>query len=677
MRPLMNPAFVGSFAGGSTPTFILPLDNTQTMGIDYLASTPITLGTSMTKVAEYKGGDANGSGWNAWGAGNNLSLIAGTAPTYNIIAPGLNAADQAVQFNGGGYYKETTGVAIANDYIIECIFRWRPPVSGDDVVFSFGELAGAFVALKVDGADTFFYLDDGTGLLTSCKIRSTNFQRDCYYYFYGYCNRDWNDVNGLGMIFNGGSTAALVAGTSPSTRPNAISASNVCIGAYDDDTELSDDTAVAYLALYTGTGLPESAVAYRAEALSRFYGYQGVMPSVATGTAAPTAATRASGGAVDKIIDAVAVPPVRQFCAVGPDWMRIVDRLDSSGTRVKGYLAEYANKNYLRYSENLNYWPKANCTTVNRQLLGPDGKVSMDAITCNAGAKVSCRAYQQPLLTAETYVYSGFWKPGNKVWVHMLARGQGAYVNMQTGAIGTMVGGVTADDVFIEDWGNGIKRVGIKFAAIAGNNLIDVYVCDADGAYNCTGAGGVDMYFFGMMVSPGDYMYSYIPVFNVIAGQTRAADIFTYKGDDGNLGGVGSNKQGTWVADVLCADYNKDTITYYGAISDGGSADENIRMGVNADNHSLMEICEGAATSDTMIGSSDVFDGSKHTVRNTWADGAQSLYVDEAIEDTGEVTAADMPDDLDVISIGSSEAGTLQLNGVITNLRIYGEPVDP
>lgn len=169
-------------------------------------------------------------------------------------------------------------------------------------------------------------------------------------------------------------------------------------------------------------------------------------------------------------------------------------------------------------------------------------------------------------------------------------------------------------------------------------------------------------------------MSSYIPT--TTAQATRNADVLTYKGDDGNLGGVGSELRGTVVCDVLLGDYNNVVSKCAVSLSDGGAGGDrmNFYAAIAAGDVGYIETNAAVGNAGAVIGTTDIADGTIHSVRTTWQVDNENLYIDGTSEGTPD-TDCGIPDDLDQIDIGMHQGNILQLNGVISDVKIYRKPI--
>ena len=164
-------------------------------------------------------------------------------------------------------------------------------------------------------------------------------------------------------------------------------------------------------------------------------------------------------------------------------------------------------------------------------------------------------------------------------------------------------------------------------------------------------------------------MSSYIPT--TTAQATRNADVLTYKGDDGNLGGVGSELKGTVACKVLLP--NKDVLVQRNilSLSDGGSGVQNIDCFVATNEKFGIFVISGGDNGISVIGS--IADNEVHNVRGRWQTDSVISTVDG--ENGTEDTSCDIPDDLDEIDVGMAANNAGQLNGIISDVKIYRKPI--
>jgi hypothetical protein len=147
---------------------------------------------------------------------------------------------------------------------------------------------------------------------------------------------------------------------------------------------------------------------------------------------------------------------------------------------------------------------------------------------------------------------------------------------------------------------------------------------------------------------------------------TRAADVLVYKGDDGNLGGVGSEKMGTIEFDFVCdasvTDY-KRLLT----LSDGG--DTNNRLHIYIYNGRIYALFVDGGVNQVSTAGITFNLKVINRVKIVYSTNFFEFYLNGALEAYD--YACTITDDLDKINDGSSWADTQQCNCNIGNLKIY------
>jgi len=158
------------------------------------------------------------------------------------------------------------------------------------------------------------------------------------------------------------------------------------------------------------------------------------------------------------------------------------------------------------------------------------------------------------------------------------------------------------------------------------------------------------------------------PIVTTTATVTRAADSFYFKGDDGNLGGVGSDKKGSlFLKSLIPGDITLGANLELAAINDGGDSGDEILLYADTSGHVNATITASGGTPRTVSGPAvDITDGIQHKIQLTWQAGRAKIWVDNTggTENT-DVVAADIPDTLDRINPGLA---------LISDLRCYPVP---
>jgi hypothetical protein len=197
---------------------------------------------------------------------------------------------------------------------------------------------------------------------------------------------------------------------------------------------------------------------------------------------------------------------------------------------------------------------------------------------------------------------------------------------------------------------------------IDGDEEFVEFIAAADGAagmhfHRESGGGTLEFYIYNVQqIENGEY-HTYCDIYPTLAAAvTRAADSIYWKGDDGNLGGVGSEKQGCVKFKVKCQ-YSSWAIQVAQTlleISDGGASADRLNIQVNTSNYAQVVIDATGGTTRTAIGpATDIMDGSEHDIQISYRPGRVVVYVD-GVAGTPITTAviADIPDNLDRVTAG-------------------------
>ena len=215
----------------------------------------------------------------------------------------------------------------------------------------------------------------------------------------------------------------------------------------------------------------------------------------------------------------------------------------------KGLLIEEARTNILTYSAQLENaaWTRLNATVTADAAVSPDGGTNADKLIGTAGL-ANIAVFQSPALTASTaYTETVYAKKAEWSWVALEIRGESAdaiqaWFNLNTGAVGTIVGAGTAT---ITDAGNGWYRCSLTrtMGATTTSPRVRIYPTNANTLFS-TGDGTSGIFAWGAQLEAGAFATSYIPT--TTTSLTRNADVVSMTGT--NFSDWYNASEGTFVA---------------------------------------------------------------------------------------------------------------------------------
>jgi len=639
-------------------------------GVDNLDPSLTINGTTVTPTLRHKGGDADGTDWNYWTYGEDVSIKAGTVPSYNQGSPCLGANDDSVKFNGGGFYESlngTYGDIATEDIVFECIFRTPDVLAAEFIARKEG--AEGWEILMQSSGSMYIRMDDGVNVNTISAALSAS----TWYHLMCFVNRDENSTSGSQWYVNG---VASGSGVNQSTTAGTMTNTDKLeFGAGGGANILNGN--IAYLAMWLSAAWHQAGAAGPTEwalvAAERFAKLCGYYPQIMNATTDITTSTRAFSAYIDKFEDGY-----QKLYYVGSEWLRMCHRRDTAEVDVYGYLPETQAENLYTYSEALTNWilVDAGDVVTDDVIACPDGRIAASSIAGDSTAGAH-GVKHNVTLTAAAYSISYYIKPGSdptygKDWVNIwIDPTIYCYFDVANGTVGSSGAGATG---YIEGpfYGGFYRCCVVLTGTVAGYASV-VYPGDADGDIVYSGDGSTpNLYVWGAQIELGDYMTS--PIITDAGTATRLKDQLRYVGG-ANIGGEDVG-QGTIVWDQLFATYDKAVSTYPFAISDGGAAADRVYAYISGTSDNLVAVTRATAGNDGgVVATTDLVDGEKHTCAVLWETDNLKALIDGTQEGSTD-TACDMPDDVDRIDIGQSVSSTLQLNGLIQNLRIYNEPTE-
>lgn len=646
----------------ANPTFRL-FDSGFTSGLHLLNPFLGINGVTVTPDFLYKGQDATVSQWDQSGYGQLLLNSAiGTDPTVGEDTPLLSTVDKSVLFNTGDTYDATNttfGEIGTRDFVIECVFQGA------------GSGANASHCSKRSGNVDGWNLFDSSGTF-QCSIRRNStaatiqsaasaLVTDCWYHVMVF-----GDRSGSGQIYiNGASSGSAVSLTGV---PDCTAGVAFNIGSFNSAHLFPYTKRIAYLALWTRESWLDTHL-QAAVAKERFSRLTGFYPTCHKGTAVPVQISRLTTAHIRKHNLSSGVSNIFQ---VGNSWPRVSEAPWGIGNKVAGLLSETTQTNLCLQSEALGTtWAvvDAGDTISSNAIVAPNLNLAADGIIGDS-TDGQHGVTQAATLTAVSYVFSVFLKAGDKTWGYIsnnTVTNAFAYFNLSTGVIGTK--GAGASQAHIENWGNGWYRCAIAYTGTVASHTHQISPADADTDNSVVGDGAtVNIYAWGAQIETGTYPTSYIPTTTATA--TRNGDSIYYKGDDGNLGGVGSNKANKISLNYLIVDHDLTLSITTWSLNDGGVATERIinTFESTSDRSGLFATAGGSLTINGN-GTRDSANGVPHNITSAFRIGRASLMVDGTLEFAIQ-TPADLPDDLDRITMGVSSNDLNQFNGLIYNFKI-------
>lgn len=647
---------------GETPTFSLLTDNSSN-GVDQLDANLTINGITVAPLFRYKGGDADATNWDAWGYGCDLDLQAGTAPYYNQGSPLFGSAnDDSVKLNAGGFYlcSETTcGDITTEDFVFETIFKFRDETT--------------MIAAKATAPPPGWQVYTDTNNRLTMRINEGGNTANVVSLNDSLVTDSWNhciffgDRSNAGIWYVNGTQSGIEL--SLTTVGDITSTEKLAIGARSNGTLICNHN-IAYVAMWKRDNWLDTHL-QATVAQERFLRLSGLYPYKATGTAAPTTITRATGAHLDKLES-----NVRKVYLVGNNWLRVCQRKDSDGDTMAGYLSEVAATNTATYSDDLSNYTLIRVTTADGYD-SPDKNSTADSIeedgTSNSNHYIYLVADGNATLN-NNVIYSAFVKKENRSWVRLtffassgaFSAAYSTYFDLANGVIGSS----TTATCGMEDWGDGWYRCWIGQPADATGTVdYGIFLAENDNDITFDGLNQVSVYAWGQQIDEDvDYPTSYVPT--VGAAATRDKDELTYKGDDGN---VRNNQIGTVTMSVFSPSYDLTSDTAPFTMSDGGAVgDRIVILNLAAGDVANVTTSATAGNAGSVTGTTDICDGKIHDLKVTWIVDSLKLYVDGA-EEGVEDTTVDIPDDIDKIDIGMFSGNTNQINGLISNIKIYNK----
>lgn len=644
---ILHPHSHGS--GGGRPIVSILSGNN---GVDQLNPNLTINGTTVAPMFRYKGGDADGTNWDEWGYGATLPLQAGTVPSYNQGSPLLGTNDDSVKFNAGGYYRYTDSTfadITTEDIAFEIIFKMS---SGTEALVSKRTSGAGYVVFLSAGSVLLRIQDSSSNLVTTTV---TGLPTNVWYHLIGFWNRS-DTTHGVSIFVNG----VLASTTADLTSVGSITvAQPLVIGATSNGSS-DADTNVAYAAMWiyadwmqAGAAGPTEHQAIAKERFLRLTGFWSDKGTVTYSRATEAALSKREGSAT-------------KYYIVGEHWPRMDKVVDSASSEIVIYRDETEDENELLYSTDYSdaVWVKTRATIDADNALAPDKSMTADGLIGTAVSNTHSVG-QAMASGAGEHVMSFYAKSGDKTWAYVnipTVANANAYFNLATCAPGTVGAGATA---YAEDLGDGWCRLIIIYTGGAPSHSHDIYAADADGDHTYTGDGTtVNIWLWCACHSDKGLGYPTSPIKTEASLVTRVKDDCLLTLDAAFSGRLRIECK------MLLPNFDAPANKHLLYLSDGGSANESVAMLIDATGDVLgATITEGGVSRYDDGCTTDIADGVIHTCTLGYNTGIASQKVDGVVEDTG--TPAAIPDDLDQLEIGQNNSAAEQLNGGISEIKIY------
>jgi hypothetical protein len=619
------------------------------------------------------GGLVTADDWAPWGYGENLDRVAvATPPTLSNGSPVLGDFDNSVKFNASDYFQANNNAfadITTEDFIFELVFKAGVTdlIRLIDKRHTISPFPGYLIQLNATTLRIFIDAGASDASFNTAALTSNM-------WLHAIC---FADRNGSGQWYVNGATSGA-AGVISGASGSLASTSNFTVAATPAGLTPYDSN-ISYCALYKHAAgwFPSDAAGLAAQLViaeqraSLFWGWR---PYMARGTAVPTVRTRASNAYIDKVEGSG-----RRLYLIGNNVPRICSRLDTNGKILKGYLSEVQITNLILRSEEIDdaaWTTVANRTSVTNTSTTtlPNGITSVndvlheDATAANTH-HISVTAVVA-FANATKYIFSVFAKAINRNWIALYSTNNGvpvsAFFNLSTGVIGTLLNATAG----IEGWGNGWYRCWAVWTTTAAHNAyLRCYIGEADNDTTFNGLDQDSVYLWGFQCEAGvDYPTSYMPT--AATAVIREEDSLRYKGNDGNLGGVGSNMMGEIKVKELSLGGSSITSSIVDITFDGSSGSRILLY--TAGGSGQFRIISASPIGNA--GSVNDVDGSRNnTIYNVEAKykiNSERLYKDN-IEVGIEDTDCGIPTLLSRIDVGQLLSSTSQFNGLLADIEIY------
>lgn len=641
-------------------------------------------GTTVQPKFIFFGGDATATSWPSHAGAAPALSIAGTgnAPTLQAPSPFLHDElhDNTVKFNGGKYYSssDTQFDLTTGDAVWEIVFE----MDFTKANIGFGSKRGGsptngwdFIAVQSLSALRFNLFVGGS----SVNIQIGGFSANTIEHVMVFLNRDVATTNGCRMFRNGvnigGTNASALTADASSTSDFYLGTHSFSVGTLQGNRTQSWCGMWESAGWFNGT---TDVTDWDAFAKQRARKVFGGWPRLAKGSASATIYSRASRACVDHNLY---LPHGRRYFFIGNHAIRSVKFNDTNGKARGGFHIEEQTTNLCPDSTSTVNAASGNTTITADSVTFLNGIDEADLVTESTDGAPATHTCEHSKATASV---SGSDTIQYCVSVHLQAVDRTEFqlipdttanidfqleIDLSDGTI-VKTTGDKAGIVEYGDMGSGTKwyRVWVTATQSGAGSWNPQIVLKSGGSTSYTGDGSDAVNICGWQVVAVGTLTSWVRTSGATA--TKIIDNLRYKGDDGNLGGVGSDLRGTVRCNVFWYGGDHPATGSSGdgcalSISDGASVNDNLQVF-----HDRQSGVGGGAGGYSNNFSSDLSDGTHHDIAHTWSNTNLSVETHEGDQDLIDSTTATIPNDLDQIEIGATLGGTTAGNVIVGNIII-------
>lgn len=645
--------------------------------------------TSLTLVLACDAQGVSGTNWTCRDGSGAVVLSetgAGSSPTTSILTPfhALDSAERGVAYATTGKTHSATTSSVADFTTEDLVVEYVGKLGSANVVVLDKGLSGTDGWSLSGGSTTTPRLNLRTGSVTTAIV-APSASNVAFAHLMFFADRNEASTNGSFAYLNG----SPGSGSDVSARAGSLSNTSLfASGGNSGSSNIGTATSLRVwkcTACFAGgaTNPAQWAPIARQRAAIAF----GIAPSIAVGTAAPTALTRATSAHVD-VVDG----STRHLYLTSNGAPRIARRSYSGGTLVAGYMSEPAASNIALQSQTLGTTWAA--ITVGDNVLA-DAWAGADLTTTgddvdgnNSAAEHGLR--QSITVTAATHTFSAWAKAGSQTfvalrdntivsgaaWFDLTACAACTIGEDCTAAVKTVQAGVIqarAQRWPVDNTGDGVAdvnlcRVSIAYTGTAAAHDHDLLCAPSDGVTSYTDADATaDCGFWGVRVEAFPTMTSYLAT--TTASVARNADDVRF---DGTSHFVGSPT--TMDVGVLCPSHDTDTSRIFASIGTAGTNYAGLRV-ASTDFPEALGVVSSVQWQITGA-SGDVSNGVVHNLRQTMATNSIEAFYDTV--SIGTDTLATLPTEVgSSIFIGTQGGTAAQTACLLSRLRLWPSVVTP